>query len=298
MKKQALIVFGEYRTFETASKFWNIPDNFDIFISTWNLSIEKRCCWVEFDSTLNDWNIKSVPYFNPKNLDLIEFTSNPHEYFVEKDIKVNLEYREQVNNNLLSSLNPKAVRIHSSKKASKTHSTANMIYHWKHALDDVLSSNNWDLYENIFMTRIDCAYIPQYGYKSMFDFEKLYNLNDKTIYTSSPEDLSNGTFFNDVWVYGNKESMKTWIQYLDIEKHKESHRGLAIATKELVDKKILKHINPENEGLHIEFIRRGMVDMWEAYYKEYCKDLSLKHLPINHKKYSEFFNACNIQYQI
>jgi len=298
MKKQALIVFGEYRTFETASKFWNIPDNFDIFISTWDLSVEKSCCWVEFDSTLNDWNIKTVPYFNPKNLDLMKYNSNRNEYFAKKDVQVSLEYREQVSDDLFSFLNPKVVRVHSSKNINKFYSTANMIYHWKHSLDDVLTSDNWDLYENIFMVRIDSVHIPKNGYKSMFDLEELYNLNDRTIYSPSPEDLSNGTFFHDIWIYGNKESIKTWIDYLDIEKHKETHKGLAVATKELVDKKILKHINPNIKGISTHSLRRGMVEMWEAYYKNWIEnDCSKKYLPVNHENYSEFRNAVNIQYK-
>ena len=113
MKKQALIIFGEYRTFETASKFWNIPDNFDIFISTWDLSTEKRCCWVEFDKLINDWKIKTIPYFNPKNLDLSNFYNNPNEYFLKtKGISVSLEYKHMVDETMFSTINPKSIRIH------------------------------------------------------------------------------------------------------------------------------------------------------------------------------------------
>jgi len=300
MKKQALIIFGEYRTFETASKFWNIPDNFDIFISTWDLSTEKRCCWVEFDKLINDWKIKTIPYFNPKNLDLSNFTENSNEYFLPKDNKhqISFEYKEWITQEMFSSLNPKSCRIHSWKKANKDYTTACMIYHWKHALDDVLTSNNWDSYENIFMIRMDSALIAPHNHKSMFELESLYNLNNNTIYTNSPSDLSNGTFFNDIWMYGTKESMKTWIQYLDIEKHKTSHTGLAVATKELVDKKILKHKNPSNGGLTTKFIRRGISEMWEVHYDKWVENnYHNKYLPIHHPNYSAFENAVNIQYE-
>jgi hypothetical protein len=276
--KHALIIFGEYRTFETASKFWNIPDNIDIFVSTWDFSAEKRVNWIEFDDVDNDWKIKLIPDF------------------YKNGSQLNYTYEQEVNRTNFSSLNPLVLKIHPYENRNKYFNTANQIYHWKSALEDI--NHQWDKYENIYIFRIDSVQLPNNSNFSMWENAGLYNLKDNSIYTQSHPNFENGTFFNDNWIYGKKESIKTWINHLDAEKHKVTHEGLAIATKELIDKKILNHIPPNNHlhGAHTDPIRRGMATMWDSYYDNWKKSDSFnkfetKYLPLIHPNYEIFKKA-------
>jgi len=283
--KHALIIFGEYRTFETASKFWNIPNNIDIFVSTWDFSAERRANWIEFDDVDKDWKIKSIPYSDEKN--------NNHQS--------NYIYEQEVYPTDFSSLNPLVLKIHPYKNRNRYSNTANQIYHWKSALEDIIKK--WDKYENIYIFRIDSAQIPSDSKSSMWENSGLYNLKDNTIYTSSNPNFENFTFFNDTWIYGKKESIKTWITHLDVEKHKRTHEGLAIASKELIDKKILNHIRPLSNtrndiGGNTEHIRRGMAKMWDSYYDNKFNSFgggTPLTSPLSHPNYKLFKTACDKQ---
>ena len=66
-KKHALFLFGEYRTFDLTHEFYvnNIPDNVDVYISTWNKSLEQKKGYIKYNP-LSKFEIHKIPYGDTK----------------------------------------------------------------------------------------------------------------------------------------------------------------------------------------------------------------------------------------
>lgn len=116
--KIAVLIFGEYRTFDTAIKTWNLLEypECDFFMSTWNDSIEEN-------SVLGIKNIKKIT----------------------EDM-------------ILSKLNRAKVKISNSHddKFNNYHITNRMVYHWK-VLHSMLLESNTE-YDYVIMVRPDCMF--------------------------------------------------------------------------------------------------------------------------------------------
>ena len=123
--KVAVLVFGEYRTFETAIKTWNCKfwDDVDYYMSTWDTSIE--------------------PMDRVKHLVTTKWKTDVDENFIKNNLpNVNLKI---TNSN--------------SKEYIENHDTNKMIYHWKILYDMVISSGKE--YDCIFLVRPDTYFFIQ-----------------------------------------------------------------------------------------------------------------------------------------
>lgn len=289
----AIIIFGEYRTYETVSKFWNIPDNFDIYISTWNTSSEKRMCSIEYNDKTKKWEGKINPWCTTETL--IETYNHDNAKVVDIGNKkpnhqINLEYyQEGINENSFSNINPTQVLVSNSENKLSTN-TANMIYHWKQMY--VRMKPYWEKYENIYMMRIDSVIHYDYEGNNVIESPSVQNLEEGILYSSSLTDAPTYGHMNDIWFYGKKETIKNWINNLDIKKHYETHVGIAVATKEAIDKGLIK--GHKNGQFATSFVRRGMVPVWEACYEKWKQNgYSSQYLPIG---LSDIENIANLQY--
>jgi len=120
--KVAILIFGEYRTFESVVHSWNCRtwDNVDYYMSTWDYSLEP----VERKRFILDW----------------------------KDEKwANAEFIKKMLPNV-------TLKIHSNKDKNyqENHDTNRMIFHWKTLYNMLLDSNN--NYDAIFMVRTDSMF--------------------------------------------------------------------------------------------------------------------------------------------
>jgi hypothetical protein len=290
--KHALVLFGEYRTFDIVSKFWDIPENVDVYISTWDFSEENRTCWLEFDKNTNDWEMKSIPGFNPLGLDLTEFYKNG-QFFGSPNKFMHYSYKEIVTPESFSNIKYKSLKINNSENLFLNSNTSKMIFHWKTALQDIVSSDNWNLYENIYLFRLDNVFFHSPNTTNIFDKE-CANLEPNTLYSPSDEDMLNWTFCGDTHFYGKKEVIKKWIDYLDVDKHTFTHLDLAIATGELVKQ---NKINHKSSFINQITVRRGMGEFLNFYYNIWLENGKPWLFDIHPKMY-DFISVCNIEIKI
>ena len=75
------------------------------------------------------------------------------------------------------------------------------------------------------------------------------------------------TFAGDTHFGAERDAMETWIDYLDVDKHKENHIGIAKATGELVKQNILQHEPIGKHKYGATIIRRGMVPYMNWHFK-------------------------------
>ena len=135
--KIAVLVFGEYRTFETAVKTWNCRfwDDVDYYMSTWNSSIEP-------------------PIRNRHIIDSVWETKVDEEYIKGALPNVNLKISNS-----------------DSDDYTKNHETNKMIYHWKTLYQMVVDSGK--SYDAIFLVRPDVYFFVQ---QELFEISKKNNL--------------------------------------------------------------------------------------------------------------------------
>ena len=140
--KVAILVFGEYRTFETAIKTWNCRfwDDVDYYMSTWDTSIE--------------------PMDRVKHLVTTKWKTDVDENFIKNNLpNVNLKI---TNSN--------------SKEYIENHDTNKMIYHWKILYDMVISSGKE--YDCIFLVRPDTYFFIQPSFFDITKVDTLYTFNE------------------------------------------------------------------------------------------------------------------------
>lgn len=286
MKKTALIVSGEYRTFETVSKFWNIPSNYDLYFSTWDYSKENRKFWTE--KIDGNWKLKSVPYLNTtSDRDLV--ASFEDEYKHHPSYRYNLSFDEWIYDYQVDSRFPKWIldktkylKIHSSEiyKNNNWQDFRKQIFHWKSCLKVI--EKNWAEYDSIMFYRIDSIiWISQ---KSFDWFE------ENTLVTPSNTELNNWSNYQDNWFGGKKEVIKKFIDCLSLENPLEVHGDIASLLKNEV--KVIgsfkhKSINDYNTNdLHYEFVRRGIVTWLDDYYESKFKhNACIENLPQYNEEY-------------
>ena len=282
----ALLLYGEYRTFETASKWMNIPRNIDVYVSTWDTSTESRVHWLEKkeNSILSDveWEIKNLPQSHK---------ASDH-YYQRYTTHIN-----DINYSNFQNLNP--VHCHIAPSIAKWHNnTQNMIYHWKKGLEMI--GNYFDKYTNIYIFRLDSIYHSSdfSTHMNLWDNRGIIDLEENCLY--SPNSIDNITdeagnyFANDVYWFGQKETIQKFIQSLDIDKHYETHSSLGKLLVELVE---ANYLELRQSHIGIDIVRQGMVDFYNYYHEKWSKDnKTFQGHPFSRMKdYDELYEACAIQ---
>jgi hypothetical protein len=269
MKKSALIISGEYRTFEIVSKFWSIPENYDLYFSTWNYSEEKRKKWISKEN--NEWSIKQTP-FGEKCF--LTFTDEIFQNEVKNRFPVNI--LEKTKSILIHDKN---IQIN-----SKWNDFRSQIFHWKTALVEI--EKNWYDYENILHFRIDGLV---WIFENSFDwFEE-----DTIVTPSDTSDFSEWTFFNDTWFGGKKEVVKKFINTFSLANNLEVHGDVARnLRREILELKSFKHKSMneyDKKDLNYNFVRFGMIEWLEEYYHNIFKHNPIfENFPLNNEEFKYY----------
>lgn len=142
--KVAVLVFGEYRTFETAVKTWNCRfwDDVDYYMSTWDYSLE--------------------PTDKVKHLVTKRWKTVANEEFIKKTLP-NVKLK-------ITTVN--------SKDYIENDDTNKMIYHWKSLYDMVVNSGKE--YDCIFLVRTDTSFLITDEFFENTKKETLYIRNKPT----------------------------------------------------------------------------------------------------------------------
>lgn len=224
MKKLAVIIFGEYRTFDIVQKFWHFPKDVDLWISTWNQSEEERISWVSWNENTQDYDFNLTPVHQGERVRLIDKQIVSNENF--------LELRERNPNTKIF------IRHVSEKPLNSEGNTPNMIYHWIQTLNDMknayshLYPNLSDVYDGICGLRIDSIF--------HFDSNKIredIRKNPNALYSISDDRYA--TFFNDMGFHGSVDIIDKWISTMSTETIKQTHYDLGRHTVE----QGIEHIN-------------------------------------------------------
>ncbi len=262
-KKHALFLFGEYRTFDLTHQFYinNIPDNVDVYISTWNKSLETKKGYIKFNKELDKWEFFKIPYGDTKQFKRKRESSILAHRIdgIDKDVFEPI-FSERLKNVSITNIEWNQYLDSRHDKENYTDSkflggTSSMIYHWKQLVSMVEKENQ--TYDMVIAMRLDA--IPRFKYEPFtFSFE----LDEDTLYSSSADNMQDWTFFNDTHFVGNFKVIKKWIDNLDIRRDRITHEGIAVATEKMVNEGILKHSGLNGE-LNSLIIRRSLVPFIE-----------------------------------
>ena len=261
-KKHALFLFGEYRTFDLTHEFYvnNIPDNIDVYISTWNKSLEQKKGYIKYNP-LTNFEIHKIPYGDTKKFKgRRESSLLVHRIDgINKDVFESI-FSERLKNVSITNIEWNQYLDSAADKSKYTDSkflggTSSMIYHWKQLVSMVQKENH--IYDMVIAIRLDA--IPKFKQEPFtFGFE----LDEDTVYSSSEDNMQDWTFFNDTHFAGKFKTIKKWIDGLDIRRDRISHQGIAVATGKMVNEGILKHSGFHNELSSI-ILRRSLVPFIE-----------------------------------
>lgn len=264
-KRDALFLFGEYRTFDLVHGFYvkNIPDNVDVYISTWNKSLEKKKGYIKLTKNNKvsklDWF--KIPYAKSERFagkressTLVHRIDN-----VNRDVFESI-FRKNLKNVSIANIEWNQFLDSASDRLNYTDSkflggTSSMIYHWKKLVSMVEEQNH--TYDRVIAMRLDS--IPRF---KLEPFTYSFPLDEDTLYTSSMEDMDNWTFFNDTHFMGKFKVIKTWVDNLDIKRDNKTHTGIAVATGKMVNEGILKHKGLSGDVWSI-IVRRSMIPLIE-----------------------------------
>lgn len=138
--KVAVLIFGEYRTFDTAVKTWNCKfwDDVDFYMSTWNTSVMSSHC----------------------------STTHLETPIIETEINSTIDILPNVNLKITNS---------NSKEYIENHDTNKMIYHWKTLYNMVIDSGKE--YDCIFLVRPDAYFFIQPSFFENAKKDILYSAN-------------------------------------------------------------------------------------------------------------------------
>lgn len=219
MKKIAVIIFGEYRTFDIVQKFWHFPPEVDLWISTWNTSEEERISWVSWNDSIQDYEFHLSPVHQGKRVVLMDRQIVSHQNFSEL-------IEKHPNTKIF-------IRDVSAKPLNRAGgNTPNMVYHWtrtladmKHTYLDLGYSDLSEVYAGICGLRIDSLF--------MFNLNKiLQDIQDNPNALHTPSGLNYGEFFNDIGFYGSTPIIDKWISTMSTDKIQETHLDLGRHTVE------------------------------------------------------------------
>ena len=261
-KKHALFLFGEYRTFDLTHEFYvnNIPDNVDVYISTWNKSLEHKKGYIKYNP-LSKFEIHKIPYGDTKRFKgRIESSILVHRIDgINKDVFESI-FSERLKNVSITNIEWNQYLDSAADKSKYTDSkflggTSSMIYHWKQLVSMAQKENH--IYDMVIAMRLDA--IPTFK-QELFTFS--FELDEDTVYSSSEDNMGDWTYFNDTHFVGKFKVIKKWIDSLDIRRDRITHEGIAVATGKMVNEGILKHSGLNGELSSI-ILRRSLVPFIE-----------------------------------
>lgn len=261
-KKHALFLFGEYRTFDLTHEFYvnNIPDNVDVYISTWNKSLEQKKGYIKYNP-LSKFEIHKIPYGDTKRFKgRIESSILVHRIDgINKDVFESI-FSERLKNVSITNIEWNQYLDSAADKSKYTDSkflggTSSMIYHWKQLVSMAQKENH--IYDMVIAMRLDA--IPTFK-QELFTFS--FELDEDTVYSSSEDNMGDWTYFNDTHFVGKFKVIKKWIDSLDIRRDRITHEGIAVATGKMVNEGILKHSGLNGELSSI-ILRRSLVPFIE-----------------------------------
>ena len=257
MKKTAIILFGEYRTFETVIKFLELPkDKYDLFIVTWDFSVEERLNYVTYEDGV--LYFKSLVHDNKHlfNESSLSYWSH-HQKIHRERIKDIIKELPKIECGL------KDVEVHSSSNFPHPTTTQKQVYLYKKGLDLVKRQfGNGDIsqrYDSVLLYRIDSLLTINHD-----KFKSNILENPNTLFHSGETGMVNYTFANDLWWYGSVDVMESWIDGLNPETHNKPHDSFAEYTGEWIGD-IFKDIGGAS-GLDGTYLRSGAIDFvnnWE-----------------------------------
>lgn len=225
LKKIAVIIYGEFRTFPFVWKFWDYDESTtDLYISSWIRSTEKRNGWVEWNEKEKQWEGRTVPRYEiPPNHVIKSWSNVEHE--VTEDMFDEFK-KEHPNSTILLHCNFAGQKEIDNIVGGPVQATgAKMIYHWKKALKHIQTTDKE--YEGIVLLRIDSLH--------SIEWSKLFNdikNNPNTFFSCTPDSdfKQKVPSMNDIGIYGDWDTMVRWIEELDYALHHQNHRGIALHT--------------------------------------------------------------------
>lgn len=251
MKKTAIILFGEYRTFETVSKFYEFPkDRYDLFIATWDVSEEQRLNYITYKDGVVYF--KSVVHDNQHlyNESSVCYWSHYARVHNER-IKNHIGQLPKIECGL------KDVIVKSSSEFPHPTSTSKQVYLYKEGLELVRRQFGEgpisQRYDSILLSRIDSTLDIIHDKLKSNIIE-----NPNTLFHSGETGMVDYTFANDLWWYGSVNVMESWIDGLNPKTHNKTHDSFAEYTGEWVGD-IFKDIGGAL-GVDGAYLRSGAVD--------------------------------------
>ena len=276
--RHALFIIGEYRTFDWCHLWYanKLPENIDVYVSTYDTSVEFRSSEVVMKN--GKWDTQTIspiltPFNSPHNTQKTSLT-----YSI-----TGISYQQLITT---FGYNLKGHSIEERKidewYKDTTPTTKYIITHLKTCLGMAEKHENWEKTKNIYVLRMDSIATTKInGSEEIFTFDEeiwpeLFRFKKGTLYTPSDSDMEGWTFANDTHFAGERDTVVNWIDYLDVDKHYRGHEGIAKATGELVNMhQVLKH---ENISKYYDstIIRRGMVSYMDWHFKRNLYPFSAK----------------------
>lgn len=262
--RHALFIIGEYRTFDWCQLWYanKIPNNIDVYVSTYDTSVEKR----KAEAVRKNGKWTTVSISNPN----IPFNSphNQQEYSINYTINgINAHPFQSAFGNKLKGINIDRRRL-DEWYGDNTPTTKYLIQHLKTCLGMLKKQpRTFENIKNIYVLRIDSIPTTQTSEADeVFTFNQevhphAFKLEEGTLYSPSSIDMENWSFANDTHFAAQRDTMVEWINYMNPEKHQEPHEDIAKLTGELV--RVygkIKH-KPFYGIYGCEIIRRGMIPL-------------------------------------
>ena len=279
MNKDALFLYGDYRTFDWCHPWYvnKLPKDMDIYISTYDTSYEQKTGEFRLDES-GKWNWVQISK-PPKP---------PHELFPAYSEYSITHTTQGINRKIFEDIfgsNLKDVHIEQRgfdewtmfNQSPKMIGTTHFIIKHLQKIVNNISYGGLD-YKNIYILRLDCLPIDSKGKIFKFNLE----CKENVLYSQSMDDMDEWLFAHDLVFSGRANTVINWIKHLDAEKHYQPHKGLADATREMVEKGLLKH--KQLLSYQAEIIRRAMVP-----YMSHCWEQNI--YPIT-ETFNGFINQC------
>lgn len=226
MKKIAVIIYGEFRTFPFVWKFWDYDESTtDLYLSTWIRSKEKRNGWVEWNEKEKQWEGRTVPQYQiPPNHVIKSWSNVAHKVSIDMFDEFKKEY-PNAETYLHCDLSAKEKIDNIIGGPGVQATAAYMIYHWKETLKHIQIKDI--KYDGILLLRIDSLHSTNMNEV----FNDIKN-NPNTIFSCTPDSdfKQKVPSMNDIGMYGDWDTMVRWIEELDYALHQLNHSGIALHT--------------------------------------------------------------------
>lgn len=261
MNRHALFIIGEYRTFDWCHLWYSnkLPENIDVYISTYDTSVEFRTAEVVMKD--EKWDTQTInPFLTP--------LSSPHNrQQTSLTHSITGISHQQLLTTFGYNLKGHSIKFKTIDTWYKdiTPTTKYIITHLKTCLEMARKHETWEKIKNVYVLRMDSIpHTHANGRYEIFTFDEEiwlepFRLKKGTLYSPSKPDMEKWKFAGDTHFAAEKDTMETWINYLNVDKHKEGHTGIAKATGELVKQNVLQHEPFGKLKCDTTIIRRGMV---------------------------------------